>query len=77
MTADCVCPCSSVGGKRVSKGLAECGEAERTEGGFDNTDLGGGRVDTGECTPIVDNETGTDHVRTSVYCTSLRKDASN
>lgn len=44
---------------------------KRTEGSFDYTDFGGGGVDTGECTPIVDDETSTNHIGTSVHRTGL------
>lgn len=53
------------------KSQTAAGIQRRTEGSFNDTDLGSGRIDTGECTPIVDNESGTDHVRTSVHRTGL------
>lgn len=46
---------------------------ERTEGGFNHTNFGGGGINTGESTPIVDDETSTDHIRTSVHRTGLWK----
>lgn len=42
-----------------------------TEGSFDYTDLHSCRIETGECAPVVDDETCPYHVGTAVYCTSL------
>lgn len=42
-----------------------------TEGSLNDTDLGGSGVDTSEGTPIVDNETRTNDIRTSVDGTGL------
>lgn len=42
-----------------------------TEGGFDNGDLGSGRVETCERAPVVDDETGTDDLGTTVHGTGL------
>jgi hypothetical protein len=35
---------------------------KRTEGSLDDTDLGSGGVQSGESAPIVDDQSGTDHV---------------
>ena len=53
----------------------ECRAArkQRTEGGLDDRDLGGRRVDTGEGAPVVDDETGSQHIRTSVDGTGLSR----
>jgi hypothetical protein len=37
-----------------------------TESSFNNRNFSGGSVETGECAPIVDDETGTDDFRSSV-----------
>lgn len=59
----------------VSQSVSEIGSVEshrRTEGGLDDRDLGCGGVDTGEGAPIVDDESGSENVRSSVDGTGLR-----
>ena len=68
MTADDVWPCSS--GQAVSKGEHVQGRG-RTKGGFDDADLCCCRVKASECTPVVDDEAGTDDVRATVDSTRL------
>ena len=42
-----------------------------TEGSLDDGDLRGGGVDTGERAPIVDDESGSEHIRSSVDSSGL------
>ncbi len=42
-----------------------------TESSFDDTDLRSGSIQSSERTPIIDDETSTDDLGTSVNCTSL------
>ena len=44
----------------------------RTEGSLDDRDLGGSGIQPGESAPIVDDESGSDHIGTSVHRTGLR-----
>lgn len=46
------------------------------EDGFNHADLHSRRVETGECTPIVDDEAGAYHVGTTIDCSSLRQPSS-
>jgi len=68
MTADDVWPCSSGWGVSESKDGQGGGH---TKGGFDDTDLCCGRVETGEGAPVVDDETSTDDVRATIDGTGL------
>ena len=46
----------------------------RTEGRLDNADFRRSGVKTGKCAPVIDNQPGTYHVRSSINSTSLRRE---